>query len=88
MKFDLRPKDVPASYYGKGDKFFNFVPCGGERPFAFRPRQLSVLFARRSYKQTSLEAADECSLLGVKQASLSHRKMSTNAQSGHSIRDP
>jgi hypothetical protein len=22
MKFDLRPKDVPASYYGKGDKFF------------------------------------------------------------------
>jgi hypothetical protein len=30
MKFDLRPKDVPASYqqwasagYGKGDKFFN-----------------------------------------------------------------
>ena len=22
MKFDLKPKDVPASYYGKGDKFF------------------------------------------------------------------
>ena len=44
MKFDLKSKDVPASYYGKGDKFFWSFRAAVEIEW-HRPNFPATLFA-------------------------------------------